>query len=196
MTVATTRQHLPHTHIMVKNSHANEVHNMRLHGAHIYAIAAGSPAQRNAILRAATPQLVRALSTVLRILQENGVKFSKTHERRARRLISKNTAMRTKMGLVAGKGMAQSRGGLFFKHAASTMLERHPQLVMHGDGFFGNVGKWFNKAGKTIGSAAKDAGKWIKGAAEKAAPVLEEGAKKVGEFAVEHLPEILEAAAA
>ena len=148
-----------------------QVRNMKLHMPYIKALG---------YLKNASPELVQALATAIRLLNEQGVKFPRAHQRRARRMMSRNVSRKTKKELVSGKPGTKSRGG----------------------GFFGGIGKWFHKAGetikasadktgKTLGKAARSAGDWVKGAAEKAAPYLEEA----GQFALEH-PEILEALAA
>jgi hypothetical protein len=97
---------------------AEQVANMVLHGQHINAIANLPLRQRNELLAAATPKLVSALATLTRILHSRGYEFPEEHIRRARRMISKNTAARTKMGLVAGVPGTQSRGGGFWSKLA------------------------------------------------------------------------------
>jgi hypothetical protein len=98
---------------------AEAISNMVLHTDHINAIATLPLRQRNEFLAAATPKLVQALATLTRILHSRGYEFPEAHTRRARRMVSKNTAARTKMGLVAGTPGTQSRGGGFWKRLAA-----------------------------------------------------------------------------
>jgi hypothetical protein len=97
---------------------AEEVANMVLHSPHINAIANLPLRQRNELLAAATPKLVSALATLTRILHSRGYEFEESQIRRARRMMSKNVAARTKMGLVAGTPGTQSRGGGFWSKLA------------------------------------------------------------------------------
>jgi hypothetical protein len=100
-----------------------------MHGAHIRAIATSPPHERNLILRNASPQLVEALATAIRLLDEQGMKFAPQHQRRARRMMSRNTAKRTKKELVSGKEGATSRGGGFFGDVGNALMNAAPALL-------------------------------------------------------------------
>lgn len=112
------------------STHAdNQIHNLRLHGPHIHAIATAPPRVRNDILRNASPALVQALATLVRFLNEKGVTFAAHHRRRARQMMSLYTAARTKKALVSGKNGAQSRGGGFFQDLGKSLLSVAPELI-------------------------------------------------------------------
>ncbi len=106
-----------------------EVRNMKLHAPHFHIIATALPRERNVVLGGASPELVEALSTALRVLEKKGVRFAPSHQRRARRMISRNTAKRTKKELVCGKPGAASRGGGFFADACHTIQKMIPEMA-------------------------------------------------------------------
>lgn len=140
---------------------AKEWDNLRRHMPIIHTIGRSSTADRNTILRHATPALVDALATAVRVAHMSGARFAPHHRRRALKMMGRNVSKKTKMGLVAGKNGAQSRGGSFFQ----------------------DVGRWFTKAGKTIKHGVEAAGGAIKGVVEKAAPaVLDAVAKAAPEM--------------
>jgi hypothetical protein len=96
--------------------------NLQLHTPHIQGLATLNTRNRNALLASASPQFVRALSTLARILHTNGYEFPDAHLRRARRLISKNTAARTKQTLVSGEPGKVSRGGGLFSKMSKAAI--------------------------------------------------------------------------
>ena len=110
-------------------SPAKQLDNLKLHAPHIHMLAKGSLARRTEILKDASPKLVEALATGVRLLNENGVKFAKAHQRRARRMISRNTSKKTKKTLVSGQANKPSRGGGFWHHVGTTLLEIAPSAV-------------------------------------------------------------------
>jgi hypothetical protein len=101
---------------------SEELENLHLHTAHIQALATINLRNRNALLASAGPQFVRALSTLARILHANGFEFPHAHLRRARRMISRNTAARTKQVLVSGEPGKVSRGGGLFSKMAKAAV--------------------------------------------------------------------------
>jgi len=108
---------------------AKQMENLRLHLPDISAIAKAGTGRRNALLQQASPGLVEALATAIRVLEENDVTFAPYHERRAHRMMSKNTAKRTKLALVRGtEGSSGSRGGPFFKDVCKTLMTMVPDL--------------------------------------------------------------------
>jgi len=113
---------------------AREYENFVLHSPHINDIANAAPRKRNALLREAMPSLVQALATAVRLLNAHGHVFDKKHARRARRMMSRNTAIRTKMGLVAGFG-TQSRGGGFWGEVTQSVREGIKTPPQRGRGF-------------------------------------------------------------
>ena len=106
-----------------------QINNLKLHLPHIEVIAKSGIAKRNDLLKNATPELVEALATACRLCDEQGVKFAKFHQRRARRMISKNTSKKTKKELVSGQAGKNSRGGGFFKDVGRTLLSILPSLL-------------------------------------------------------------------
>lgn len=108
---------------------AKEIRNLKLHGEHLQIIAHGPKRQRDVILANASPELVKALATTMRLLQEKGMRFAPAHQRRARRMISRNTSHKTKKQLVSGKPGAKSRGGGFFQDAAQALITLAPDLI-------------------------------------------------------------------
>ena len=96
-----------------------QLRNLVLHKEHLHAIGKGSKRLRKQILSEASPELVEALSTAIRLLHESGATFAPYHLRRASRLMSRNTAKRTKKVLVSGKEGKGSRGATFFKDVAN-----------------------------------------------------------------------------
>jgi len=111
------------------SSPSKQAENLKVHALHLHTIAKGSKSKRDEILKNASPNLIEALSTALRVLDENGYKFAKAHQRRARRMMSKNTAKRTKKELVAGKQGTQSRGGGFWKDISKALIDNIPVAV-------------------------------------------------------------------
>jgi hypothetical protein len=101
---------------------SEDLENLQLHTPHIQALATLNTRNRNALLTSAGPLFVRALSTLARVLHANGYEFPDAHLRRARRLISKNTAARTKQVLVSGEPGKVSRGGGFFSKMAKAAI--------------------------------------------------------------------------
>ena len=99
------------------------LNNLELHMPHMEYLASASAKKRNDMLRDASPLFVDALCTGLKMLHKNGVKVHPSHERRARRLMSRNVAKRTKKALVSGKNGAQSRGGKFFADIARALTQ-------------------------------------------------------------------------
>jgi hypothetical protein len=127
-----------------------ELRNLKLHTPHIEMIARGLPRERNALLRAATPELVKALATAIRILAEKGVRFAPSQQRRARRMMSRNTSHKTKKELVSGKKGVASRGGGFYADVGNTLMRTAPEALSGGGISWDDVGHWFTKAGQTI----------------------------------------------
>lgn len=101
---------------------ADEVENLRLHNQHIHALATLNTRNRNELLASAGPQFVQALATLTRLLHQDGYEFPDAHLRRARRMISRNTAARTKQALVSGEPGKVSRGGGFWSKLAKAGL--------------------------------------------------------------------------
>jgi len=99
-----------------------EYSNFELHAPHINAIANLPTKRRNALLKDASPKLVEALATAVRLLNTRGHAFPKAHQRRARRMISRNTSKKTKKELVSGPPGKQSRGGGFWRNAGKAAL--------------------------------------------------------------------------
>lgn len=126
-----------------------QMRNLHLHGDHIHAIATEPAHHRNAVLKHATPELVQALCTALRLLDQQGVKFAPAHARRSRRMISRNTARRTKKQLVSGKHGAQSRGGAFFSDVCKMAMPLvEPSAgTTSGGGFLDDLGDYVVKVG-------------------------------------------------
>ncbi len=98
-----------------------QLRNLILHKEHLHGIGKGSRRLRKQILSEASPELVEALATATRLLHESGVTFAPYHLRRAARLMSRNTAKRTKKVLVSGKEGKGSRGASFFKDVANSV---------------------------------------------------------------------------
>lgn len=111
------------------SSPSKQVENLKVHALHLHTIAKGSKEKREEILKNASPKLVEALSTALRFLDENGTKFPAAHARRAKRMISRNTAKRTKKELVSGKAGKPSRGGGFWKDISNAIITMAPSAV-------------------------------------------------------------------
>lgn len=99
-----------------------EVENLQVHTPHIQALATQNTRNRNALLASAGPRFIKALATLTRILHENGYEFPDAHLRRARRMISRNTAARTKKTLVSGEPGKVSRGGGFWSKLAKAAI--------------------------------------------------------------------------
>jgi len=116
-----------------------DIDNLKLHGAHIRAIATNPTPQRNLLLKHASPSLVKALATALRLLNTQRVPFPAAHARRARRMISRNTAERTKKVLVSGEPGKVSRGGGFWKNMSKKLVQWAPALVPAGLALAGGV---------------------------------------------------------
>lgn len=146
---------------------SKQIANLKAHLHHIYAIAdAPTPAHRNTILQNATPELIEALATAVRLLHESGVKFDPRHQARARKMMSRYTAKRTKAVQVRGKPGAQSRGG----------------------GFWQDVGRAFKKVGRKIGIGLKDAARWTE---HKALPVVAHFAEDTGKQLLAEAPKMV-----
>ena len=110
-------------------SPSKQISNLQLHAPFVRAIAEGAKEKRNEILKSASPALVEALATGVRLLDEHGVKFARGHMRRARRMMSKNTSKKTKKELVSGAAGKVSRGGGFWKDVGSALIKVAPAAV-------------------------------------------------------------------
>ena len=96
----------------------NEIENLRAHAGEMSFIAHAPAKDRNALLASAPKGLVNALSTAVRLAHEHGAKFPKAHKNRAAKLMSRNSAARTKEWAVRGRSGKSSRGGGFFQDVA------------------------------------------------------------------------------
>lgn len=115
---------------IVSKAHGEkQLRNLKTHAQQIHSIANGSTAVRKDILETASPELVEALATATRVLHTNGYSFPYAHTRRALKLISTNTAKRTKKQAVSGSTGKHSRGNKFFQFVAHHLITELPHLV-------------------------------------------------------------------
>jgi hypothetical protein len=112
-----------------QTSVVKQVDNLAKHARVLAQISTAPVAHRNKILENASQELVQALATAVRLLKEHDIQFVPAHARRAAQMASKNTAARTKKGLVSGKNGKKSKGGGFFSDVAGTALQLAPQLL-------------------------------------------------------------------
>jgi len=116
-----------------------QLRNLKLHAQVIAGLHQMSPRVRKEILSNATPQLVEALATTVRLLDQRGYQFAPSQQRRARRLMSTRVAKRNKLALVRGKPGTYSRGGKFFEDVSKAFTQEMPEMVA-GGGFLDDLG--------------------------------------------------------
>lgn len=114
----------------ISKKHAEkQLRNLKTHAHDLHKIAKGSKHVCKDCLQNASPELVEALATTTRILDQKGYGFPKGHANRARKLMSTQTARRTKKLAVSGPPGKYSRGTKFFKTIAQELLSQFPDLV-------------------------------------------------------------------
>ena len=92
-----------------------ELENLKAHGAVLARLSIASTNKRKEMLKNSSIPLIEALSTSIRLLENEGYGFDDYHKRRARRMTSRNVSKRNKLIMVQGKPGHPSRGEKFFK---------------------------------------------------------------------------------
>lgn len=125
-----------------------QLQNVQTHAHHLRIIREGTKAARKHVLQSASPDLVRALATVTRVVHDHGHAFPPHHRRRAMRLMSPSVSMANKKIMVSGKPGSHSHGAGFFQDIGHAFQSIAPALTKVGhsiEGGFKKFGKQLNK---------------------------------------------------